>query len=398
MIARDTDLRGFLSVILQNWDRHPGLFHAVLLPFVKLGFPYPAQAVLNGLFALGAALVFMAKAPFPRIFRYLFLFSFYMLYEYSVIARPYMLAILILFAIAAFYPRRNERPFAYAALITLLLHTDYIVFGLAAGLIGAFIFEHRREIGTNQKLWASLAILIFNAAWVFCMGRFLPPSHHEYGQKLLFDFQNIPRTILNAIFPFADLVTYSAIILPVAWGGGVLILSLAFFSIRKNVSALLILGSSLAYLAFVFTFLHRGDYRHHGFILLSLIFTLWIAAEPLAAGWRKGKLLGWLSPRGAVLGLLSFFLLLGLQNDLFVYQQEYFLPFSGAQDMANAIRRLDKEHGIFQKGYVIVANHKRSVALMPYLPGVKFWNPCEGEHAAYYQNTKALAACSELPF
>ena len=75
MIARDTDLRGFFDLIFHNWDRHPGLFHTLLLPFVKLGLPYFTQAVLNGFFALAAAFLFMAKAPFPRIFRYLFLFS-----------------------------------------------------------------------------------------------------------------------------------------------------------------------------------------------------------------------------------------------------------------------------------------------------------------------------------
>ena len=57
MIARDTDLRGFLNIILHNWDRHPGLFHVVLLPFVKLGFPYFTQAAQNGLFAMAAAVI-----------------------------------------------------------------------------------------------------------------------------------------------------------------------------------------------------------------------------------------------------------------------------------------------------------------------------------------------------
>ena len=396
MIARDTDLRGFFDLIFHNWDRHPGLFHTLLLPFVKLGLPYFTQAVLNGFFALAAAFLFMAKAPFSRIFRYLFFFSYYMLYEYSVITRPYMLAILLLFVIAAFYSKRSERPLMYAVLITLLLHSDYIVFGLAAGLIGAFIFEHRSEIGKNRRLWGPLAIMVLNAAWVFWMGRSLPPGHHEYGQKLIFNIQNITQAIANAFSPFADQVIYSSFILPAALWGGVLILFLVFVSMRKNLPSVLILGSSLSYLIFVFTFLHKGDYRHHGFILLSVIFTLWITAEPPAAE-RAGRTLpGWFNARAVAISILSLFLVLGLQNDFFVYQQEYFLPFSGAKDMAHAIRQLEKEHNIFEKGYVVVANHKKSVALMPYLPGVKFWNPCEGDYAPYYVNTKTLAACAEL--
>jgi hypothetical protein len=396
MIARDTDLPGFLGIILQNWDRHPGLFHTLLLPFAKFGFPYFAQTVLNGFFALAVAAIFMTKAPFPRFFRYLFLFSFYMLYEYSVITRPYMLAILLLFMIAAFYSKRSEKPLTYAALITLLLHSDYIVFGLAVGLIAAFLFEHRHQVEKSWRLWGALAIMVLNAVWVFGMGCFLPLSHQEHGQKLLFHMQNIIQPIANAFFPFSDQVVYSSLILPAALWGGVLVLILVFIAIRKNLSAILILGSALSYLFSVFSFLHRGDYRHHGFILLSVIFVLWITSEALEPERAGRGLRGWLSPRAVALALLSLFLALGLRNDLFVYQQEYFLPFSGAKDMALAIRRLEKEHGVFDKGYVIVANHKKSVALMPYLPGVKFWSPCERDYAPYYVNTKTTGACGEL--
>jgi len=396
MIARDSDFRGFLNIILHNWDRHPGLFHVVLLPFVKLGLPYCTQAILNGCFAMTAAFIFMTRAPFPRIFRWLFLFSFYMLYEYSVIVRPYMLAILLLFVIAAFYPKRNEQPWVYAVLITLLLHSDYIVFGLAAGLAGAFIVEHRSEIVKSRRFWGPLAIMVFNVVFVFWMGRALPPDHHEYGQKILFSIRNIAQAVTNAFFPFADQVTYAPLISPLALWGGALVILLVFLYLRKNAIVAVILGSSLGYLFFVFLFLHRGDYRHHGFILLSLVFALWVSQKFSASKEDQRTVSKWFNARSVALGLMSLFFILGLQNDWFVYQQEYFLPFSGAKDMARAISRLEKEHEILKKGYVIVASPKKAVALMPYLPGIKFWNPCEGNYASYYLNTRALSACVEL--
>ena len=128
MIARDTNWRGFFEIIFGNWDRHPGLFYALLLPLAKSGLPYFSQALLNGLFALAAAFLLMAKAPLPRIFRYLFLFSYYMLYEYSVITRTYMLSALLIFSIAVFYPKRSEHPILYALLVALLFQSDYIHF------------------------------------------------------------------------------------------------------------------------------------------------------------------------------------------------------------------------------------------------------------------------------
>ena len=34
---------------------------------------------------------------------------------------------------------------------------------------------------------------------------------------------------------------------------------------------------------------------------------------------------------------------------------------------------------------------------MPYLPGVRFWNPCTGNYAEYYRLTRETARCNDLP-
>jgi len=47
--------------------------------------------------------------------------------------------------------------------------------------------------------------------------------------------------------------------------------------LRKPVP-LFILGCALAPLFYVFNFVNVSDYRHYGFILVSVIFALWIAA------------------------------------------------------------------------------------------------------------------------
>ena len=64
--------------------------------------------------------------------------------------------------------------------------------------------------------------------------------------------------------------------------------------------------------------------------------------------------------------------------------------------MAQRIRLLEKEQRIFEEGFVIVAPHKNSVGLMPYLPGVKFWSPCTADYGQYYKLTRAMAACNDL--
>jgi hypothetical protein len=395
IIARDTDWRGFLEMIWNNWDRHPGLFHALLLPLVRFGLPYFSQSILNGLFAILAAFLFLAKAPFPRIFRYLFLFSYYMLYEYSVVVRPYMLAVFLIFILAAFYPKREKQPVTYAVLIALLFHSDYMSFGLGMGLTIAYLFQYGGLFKTRPRLAAAFAVMALSGLLAGWMAHTLPVNHGQYGDKIAFHFLNGAKPLAFAFFPFADLGRYAAFAFPAAVIAGCLALAATFLFLVRRPAPAFILGVSLAYLFTIFTCFHGGDYRNHGFILISVLFALWIARDPAEDAGEEQVPRNW--PGQAALMITGLCILLGLQNLSFVYLLEYHLPFSGCRDMARAIAKLETEHQIFEQGFVIVSPHKNSVGLMPYLPGVRFWNPCTGDYAEYYRLTRETAACNNLP-
>ena len=280
IIARDTDWRGFLDMIWNNWDRHPGLLHVLLLPLVKLGFPYFSQAIFTGILAIFAAFLFLAKAPFPRITRYLFLFSYYMLYEYSVLVRPYTLAVVLIFALAAFYPRRESQPLTYAALLALLFHSDYMSFGLGVGLTITYWAQFACQFKTKPRVAAAFFVMVASGLLAGWMAHALPHHHGQYGDKLVFILLNGAKPLAFAFFPFADLGRNAAVVFPAAVLAGSAVLIATFASlIRKPVPAT-ILGVSLAYLFMIFTCFHGGDYRNYGFILISVLFVLWIARAP----------------------------------------------------------------------------------------------------------------------
>lgn len=398
IIARDTDWRGFLEIIFRNWDFHPGLFHALLLPFVKLGFPYFTQQVLNALFALAAAGLFITQAPFSRVFRVLFLFCFYMIYEYSVITRPYMLTVALIFALAAFHPKREKHPFFYALLISLLFHADYMGFGIGAGLTLVFFIENVASFKKDPARAAAFAWMALNGLLILWVASSTPPGHGTPDKAILFNLQGVIRPLANAFLPFWDLGAHVPFKSWWALFSGVAVLSMAFVSlIGKRVPAVIFLVS-LTFLFSVFSFFYFGDTRNHGFILISVIFCLWIGRtcpeSVLQYPLRWQKLQQW-ATRGAVT-ILGISFLLGIHETFLAYVLEYHLPFSGAKAMAQAIKKLETEHRIFEQGFVIVAPHKNSVGLMPYLPGVKFWSPCTASYGDYYKLTRAMASCNNL--
>lgn len=401
MIARDASASEFIKIIFENWDRHPGLLHAILIPFVKLGLPFFSQSILNLSFSLLAAALFLTYAPFSRIFRILFLFSYYMLYEYSVIVRPYMLTILLLFTIAAFYGRRVKSPLIYSALVALLFHSDYMGFGLGVGLTIGFFLENQKLFRTQPRLAAAFALMALNAILIFWMAHALPPGHGEYGLHMPFRFSNILNPIANAFFPFSSLGRYPFLTYPVALISGIATIFLAFIALLSKRIPMIILGSGLGFLFIVFAFFQGGDYRNHGFILISIVFALWIArafykeeeSRLISEKWQKFSQ----QANRTAFWLPGLCLLLGFQNIIYVYQLDYFLPFSGARPMAEAIQKIESNYHLLEKGYVIVAPHKNSVGLQPYLPGVKFWNPCAAGYVDYFKSTQAMRVCNDLP-
>lgn len=92
----------------------PVLWYVLIAPFVKLGLPYVAQVIFNLATMWIAALILLARGPFPRVTKIAFLLSVYALREYAAIARPYSLMVLLLFWAAWGWRDLAQKPFRVA--------------------------------------------------------------------------------------------------------------------------------------------------------------------------------------------------------------------------------------------------------------------------------------------
>lgn len=393
LIARDADLGSFIRILFQNYDRHPGLFYILLLPFAKMGFPYATIAILNWFIVLSAAYLFLRNAPFPGLFKYLFIFSFYLSYEYAIIARPYGLAVLIIFFIASLYPQRFIKPKLYATSLALLFHTEYLCFGLAAALGMLFVYESWQTKIKSRQIISAFLIMAAAGLLAFLTGHSLQPDHAEYGRTLPFQIQNILPAIFKSLIPF-DLI-FGKFIFPkeILWVFIALILLAGFLFFCRRPQLIFVLFLAYAEFFYIYTHIQAGDLRHFGFILITLVFTLWIEKTYPKdhAGWNalQKKVFSFLM---IAIGLC---LALGIRSAYFAYQLDYYLPFSGSKMMANQIRAVWKEHP-FLKNRVIVAKDSATASILPYLPEKKFWNPCLKSIPQVHHALKVLIGCNAL--
>src|SRR5579863_9461497 len=109
LLSRDASLAELWGRLL-HYEGTPGLWQTILHALIRLGLPYSAYGFVSATLGLGAIVLLLRYAPFPLFVRILLPFTYYLCYQYSIIARSYSLIAPLLFGIAALYPHAVRRP------------------------------------------------------------------------------------------------------------------------------------------------------------------------------------------------------------------------------------------------------------------------------------------------
>src|ERR1700685_3390409 len=100
LLARDSSLSHLWGTLL-HYEGTPGLWQTLLHLLIRLGLSYSAYNFVSGFLGLVAAYLLLRYAPLPLFIRILLPFTYFLCYQYAVIARSYALIAPLLFAIAA---------------------------------------------------------------------------------------------------------------------------------------------------------------------------------------------------------------------------------------------------------------------------------------------------------
>jgi hypothetical protein len=204
-----------------KFEGHPILWYLVLWGAYNLvGETWVLKACSVGA-AVGAIFAFL-RSPLPWWIRVLFTFSFFPLYQYSVIARGYGLEMLLLFAFCALHQHGRARPLALGLVLAALANTEAfgLIMAVAAGVMllveGLTSSAGWRTVVTDVRVQA--------AALVYCVGlalaaavAFPDPGHPLTGFQRL-DPASIAAGIGRAIVhPVAHATQFTVLPLPSLW-------------------------------------------------------------------------------------------------------------------------------------------------------------------------------------
>lgn len=162
LLVRDLNVSQLVSQM--KYEGHPCLWHLILMPFAKLGFPYRTMNLVSTALVAAAAWLLLFRSPISLPLQCLVLAGSAFLYFFPVISRSYALIPLFMFLNAMYYPGRREHPMRYGLSLALLVQTHLYLVPVAGILSLFWLFESlaawRKDRDTKTLLRQALGLML----------------------------------------------------------------------------------------------------------------------------------------------------------------------------------------------------------------------------------------------
>lgn len=282
-LARTLSLHDLFAKYL-GYEGAPGLWHFFLWILSRAHVSYTGLHWICGAIAVTATSLFVFRSPFPRYLKLTLPFTYFLLFHYAVVARNYVLAPLLMYAIAIYW---KKSPVIIALLLGLLANVALHAAVLSGGLAIVYVFARIRDKNSGKASPARLllATLILLAFYAFTIWTAFPPhdlsiSRAEGGS--------------HSFFLFAAASLFRACCRP--WQLGILfwIAVTLCFAARRNLLCLV----PVLFFA-VFSGVVCANFWHCGLLVPLVICLFWITWPSSGTSSSRYELAG----RGALLVL-----------------------------------------------------------------------------------------------
>lgn len=395
LIARDSDS---LTQIIDNlrYESHPPLWHLLLMPLAHSVGNIASMQVLHWLISVLAVALFVRCAPFEYYNKILFVFGYFILYEYTAISRNYNLGVLFIFCFCLICKGRETR-FELASLALVLLALSSAMGAIVAvALLGGLLFEalvapgYFGALSARRKRLFAAAVLSAMVAIGLVLYQLRPPTDSGIARDwlLALDREQINDTLAAlgvAYNPVPKLqlqfwnTSRFSIYLSAAFAVAAIgVAAIWMLKVRCPIAVVTLLGATGGLLLFFYA-KFDGENRHHGFLFLAFVASLWLAqnraaTEPPAPG------------RTAVSAVFTCVLLLHLIGGGIAASIDFLHPFSNAPHLAKSVPGIG-EPDVFIAAYPDI----QGVPLLGYLEIQEIYYPQALRYGSFivWNNTRA---------
>jgi hypothetical protein len=386
LLSRDLSLPQLLLHGLR-YESHPPLWYLILWIPTHLHIGYFIFCWISAAIAAAGIYVLLRLSPFPFYLRAVLPFTFYLAYQYSVVARSYVLFPLLCFLVAHAYCQAKPRPVLLAVFVALLANVSVHGTLVACLFAAAYSWNYLRPGRTDNVTRRSFipAAIIFAASLALAAFTVLPLPHDlttvttptvtrvllgpqtsspypAWVQALPPSFPTTPLAaqpklggMRGRLADLPKLLSYS-ISSSHLIAFALYLFVIAFLYAGRQFLLLLPLAAIILFLSFVY-----GRSWHLGLIWVTLLMILWAAWNPNAdtsPGLNLQKALG---------AFLFLICLLQFPWTWRAIRYDIDSPYSGAKSTAAYLHTLPANLRIAAFG-------PESTAVLPYFAGNIFFN------------------------
>ena len=307
--------------------------------------------MIAGLLGTAASAIILWLAPFPPIVRVALPLTYYLCYQYAVIARSYDLIPVLVLSCAALFRQAGQRPVLFTSLLCLMAAVSVhgMIMAISIGIAALAQTHPRKRFLPYAFAFAAVAALLTLLAWPAVDGTFVTHLNFSFGHFIEVSGKAFAAAFTGETFSSLAIV---ALTIPLLHRGG----GLLFFT-----------GASLL-LCGVYAVVYSQVW-HFGVLFLAWIFALWIASANCGADALVRK-----QPPGrkndASLATLALAIVLAVQCywTLCAVRYDWSEPYSGSLAAARDLRELAAApNRIYGIGFACVA-------IQPYFPRNLFLN------------------------
>lgn len=181
LIARDNNILGILKRM--RYEGTPALWCIFLKILICLNVQYNQLCfVTTGLTLIGIIFLFKNK-NLPTIIKCLIPYTYFIFFEYTIVARSYSMLFSILMIIAYLYPKKEEHLFKYGIMVFLLMNVSLHGTLIAGGLWLEFLINEIIKSNEISKIERKKKIFFITEAIFFIcvIIQAFPASDCTYG-------------------------------------------------------------------------------------------------------------------------------------------------------------------------------------------------------------------------
>lgn len=337
-----TDSNSFFDLYtnMQN-EGHPVLWYFILYIGYSVTHNPEILRIIHLIIATISLYIFLKNAPFSITNIIIFIFGYYIIYEYAVICRNYSISMLLIFLYCALYKNRLNKIIPISIVLFLLANTNAhsiilsIVFFVF--LIKDFIKEKKPENKISTYIFVSGCVFIF-AGIMFAIYQVIPDKStiatNLYSMSVSSIAKNISKAIIfpgesyRTLFGINNFVFTSILIWIIA------------ISLVKKLNVFYIFIISLFGLSLFFKLVYpvMGP-RHEGFLFLIIILSNWIeksnSKEFIFKNAVMEQVSAFLYKKRDV--ILTFFLIVQVINSINPTKNDLVYEYSSAKALGNLL-------------------------------------------------------------